>query len=71
MSDNSDDLRAEALAHMRAARDNLGDEAIHKISESMKALDQRKGALAAAKARVESEMDAERAMIEILGLLGE
>ena len=68
-SESSDELRAQALAGMRAARDHLGQETIHKIAENVQKLEQRNAAIEAAKARVESEMDAERAMIEILGLL--
>ncbi|MGH1399461.1 MAG: hypothetical protein ACRBCT_09640 [Alphaproteobacteria bacterium] len=33
---SSDKIRAEALAHARAARENLGEETIQKITEIMK-----------------------------------
>ena len=68
-SKSTDELRAQALVDMKAVRDHLGAGTVQAIAENIQKLEERNAAIAAAKARVESEMDAERAAIEILGLL--
>ena len=70
-SQSSDDLRAQALANMRAARENLGQDTIEAIAKNIKKMEEQNAAIAEAKKRIENEMDAERAAIEILDWLNE
>lgn len=69
MPKSKEELRAQALIKMRTARANLGEDTIQKFSENVAQLERRQAVMDAAKQRIESEMDAERAAIEILGLL--
>ena len=65
----SKDALTQALDNMRAARDNLGEGTIQAIADNIQKLEARNAKIEKARQSLETEMDAERAMIEILGLL--
>ncbi len=65
---SSDDLRSQALANVKAARANLGEDTIQKIAHSIRKLDERNSAMAAARKKLE-EVDATRVRDEILSML--
>lgn len=59
---SSDDIRAQALANARAARENLGEETIHKIAEIMKKMESQP--MVQARQKMES-VDSDRVLDEL------
>ena len=62
----SQKLRAEALANMKAAREHIGDETVQKLAEIMQKMDQKENAPTAQARKDIEEADAERVAFEIL-----
>lgn len=65
----STDIRREALARVAEAKDNLGEETIQKITNSIQKMEQRNAQVAAAKKQLAEEADAALVAHEILSMI--
>jgi len=67
----SDDIRREALSRVTAAKNNLGDETIQKITQSMQKMERQNTLMTSAKKKLAEEADAALVAHEILSMIDE